>query len=97
MSHDLRTPLASIKAAVSSLRADDVLWEPDDERALLETVADETDRLQRLIDNLLDLSRLQTGAVHPPVAPSRSTRWCCARSRGAVVPAAGRRHERFRW
>jgi two-component system sensor histidine kinase KdpD len=69
VSHDLRTPLASIKAAVSSLRADDVLWEPDDEQALLETVADETDRLQRLIDNLLDLSRLQTGAVAPARRP----------------------------
>ena len=65
VSHDLRTPLASIKAAVSSLRAEDVSWEPEDERVLLDTVAEETDRLQRLIDNLLDLSRLQTGAVRP--------------------------------
>lgn len=69
VSHDLRTPLASIKAAVSSLRADDVQWDDDDEQALLETVADESDRLQRLIDNLLDLSRLQTGAVAPARRP----------------------------
>ncbi len=65
VSHDLRTPLASIKAAVSSLLAQDVRWDPDDEQELLETVADEADRLQRLIDNLLDVSRLQAGAVRP--------------------------------
>lgn len=69
VSHDLRTPLASIKAAVSSLGADDVQWEREDEHALLETVADESDRLQRLIDNLLDMSRLQTGAVAPARRP----------------------------
>jgi len=65
VSHDLRTPLASIRAAVSSLRQTDVTWSADDEAELLETVESATGRLERLIDNLLDLSRLQAGAVRP--------------------------------
>jgi len=65
VSHDLRTPLASIRAAVSSLRQTDVTWSPDDEAELLETVETASGRLERLIDNLLDLSRLQAGAVRP--------------------------------
>jgi two-component system sensor histidine kinase KdpD len=65
VSHDLRTPLASIRAAVSSLRQSDVMWSPDDEAELLETVENATGRLERLIDNLLDLSRLQAGVVRP--------------------------------
>ncbi|MDQ3611469.1 MAG: DUF4118 domain-containing protein [Actinomycetota bacterium] len=65
VSHDLRTPLAAIKAAVTSLRQGDVEWAPADEAELLATVEHSTDRLERLIDNLLDLSRLQTGAVRP--------------------------------
>lgn len=69
VSHDLRTPLSAIKAGVSSLRQDDVDWEPADEAELLATVEDSADRLERLIDNLLDLSRLQTGAVQPLLQP----------------------------
>ncbi|HEY9410698.1 MAG TPA: sensor histidine kinase KdpD [Jiangellaceae bacterium] len=65
VSHDLRTPLASLKAGVTSLRQDDVEWSPDDEAALLATVGDAAERLERLIDNLLDLSRLHTGTVRP--------------------------------
>ncbi|UZN05142.1 DUF4118 domain-containing protein [Cellulomonas sp. S1-8] len=61
--HDLRTPLASTKAAVSSLRQPGVQW-PDDARArLLETIEDSTDRLTRLVANLLDMTRLRSDAV----------------------------------
>lgn len=65
VSHDLRTPLASIKAGISSLRQTDVHWSADDEAELLETIEESTDRLGALIGNLLDMSRLQTGAVQP--------------------------------
>src|SRR5262249_22978814 len=51
VSHDLRTPLASIKASVSSLRQTDVVWSPEDEAAFLETIEDETDRLTALVTN----------------------------------------------
>ncbi|RLL69261.1 ATP-binding protein [Streptomyces sp. Z26] len=65
VSHDLRTPLAAIKAAVSSLRSDDVEWSAEDEADLLEAVEDGADRLDQLVGNLLDMSRLQTGTVTP--------------------------------
>lgn len=65
VSHDLRTPLASIKAAVSSLRSDDVSWSDEDEAELLEGIEDGADRLDHLVGNLLDMSRLQTGTVTP--------------------------------
>ncbi|HEY6277562.1 MAG TPA: DUF4118 domain-containing protein [Streptosporangiaceae bacterium] len=65
VSHDLRTPLASIKASVSSLRQTDVAWTPVDEAALLATIEDGADRLDALIGNLLDMSRLTTGSLRP--------------------------------
>ena len=65
VSHDLRTPLAAIKAAVTSLRADDVAWSAEDEAELLEAIEDGADRLDHLVGNLLDMSRLQTGTVAP--------------------------------
>ncbi|WP_328883012.1 sensor histidine kinase [Streptomyces sp. NBC_00299] len=63
--HDLRTPLAGIKAAVSSLRSDDVAWSQEDEAELLEAIEEGADRLDHLVGNLLDMSRLQTGTVKP--------------------------------
>jgi two-component system sensor histidine kinase KdpD len=69
VSHDLRTPLASIKASVSSLRSGDVQWDPADEAELLATIEESADRLDRLVANLLDMSRLQTGVVNPLVRP----------------------------
>ena len=69
VSHDLRTPLAGIKAAVSSLRQEDVEWSSDDEAALLATVEESADRLTALVANLLDMSRLQTGSVQPQLRP----------------------------
>ncbi|MEU9627866.1 DUF4118 domain-containing protein [Streptomyces luteogriseus] len=65
VSHDLRTPLAGIKAAVSSLRSDDVEWSEEDEAELLEAIEEGADRLDQLVGNLLDMSRLQTGTVTP--------------------------------
>jgi len=65
VSHDLRTPLASIKASVSSLRQTDVRWSPEDEADLLATIEQNADRLDALVGNLLDMSRLQTGSLAP--------------------------------
>ncbi|WP_445397190.1 ATP-binding protein [Streptomyces sp. LE64] len=65
VSHDLRTPLAGIKAAVSSLRSDDVAWSEDDQTELLAAIEEGADRLDHLVGNLLDMSRLQTGTVQP--------------------------------
>ncbi|MEV5492092.1 ATP-binding protein [Streptomyces bobili] len=65
VSHDLRTPLAGIKAAVTSLRSDDVEWSQQDQADLLEAIEDGADRLDHLVGNLLDMSRLQTGTVTP--------------------------------
>jgi len=61
--HDLRTPLASAKAAVTSLRSDDIQWSAQDHDELLLTADESLDRLARLVDNLLDMSRLQAGAL----------------------------------
>ena len=63
VSHDLRTPLASIKAAVSSLRQDDITWSSDDTAQFLESIEVSADRLDAMVGNLLDMSRLQTGSV----------------------------------
>ncbi|MFV2195841.1 ATP-binding protein [Nocardiopsis sp. LOL_012] len=69
VSHDLRTPLTSIKASTESLRATDIELAPEDRDALLETVEESADRLNRLIDNLLDMSRVQTDSVRPKIRP----------------------------
>jgi two-component system, OmpR family, sensor histidine kinase KdpD len=63
VSHDLRTPLASAKAAVTSLRSHDVEWADEDRDELLATADESLDRLAHLVDNLLDMSRLQAGAL----------------------------------
>jgi two-component system, OmpR family, sensor histidine kinase KdpD len=63
VSHDLRTPLASAKAAVTSLRSPDIQWTAEDRGELLATADESLDKLTRLVDNLLDMSRLQTGAL----------------------------------
>ena len=63
VSHDLRTPLAAIKASVTSLLQDDVDWTAAERSEFLTTIHEETDRLDGLVANLLDMSRLQTGSV----------------------------------
>ena len=69
VSHDLRTPLASIKAAVTSLLQQDVAWSTDEREDLLGTIDTATDRLDRVVSNLLDMSRLQSGALSLHCAP----------------------------
>jgi two-component system sensor histidine kinase KdpD len=63
VSHDLRTPLASAKAAVTSLRSPDIEFDEADREELLATADESLDRLARLVANLLDMSRLQAGAL----------------------------------
>ena len=63
VSHDLRTPLASAKAAVTSLRSSDIEWDAEDHDELLATADESLDKLAHLVDNLLDMSRLQAGAL----------------------------------
>jgi len=70
VSHDLRTPLASIKASVSTLRQTDVEWTAADEAALLATIEQSADRLDALIGNLLDMSRLAAGSLRPFLRPT---------------------------
>ena len=70
VSHDLRTPLAGIKAASSALRSSDLQLSEADRAELVETVDASADRLSALVDNLLDMSRLQAGAVTPALSAS---------------------------
>lgn len=63
VSHDLRTPLSGIKASVTSLLAPDVHFDDDDTQVFLRTIDDEVDRLDRVVGNLLDMGRLQTGTL----------------------------------
>ena len=63
VSHDLRTPLASAKAAVSSLRSAEIDFSDRDRNRLLATAEESLDRLTGLVSNLLDMSRLQAGVV----------------------------------
>ena len=63
VSHDLRTPLAGIKASVTSLMSTDVTFDADVTREFLRTIDTEVDRLDRVVGNLLDMGRLQAGAL----------------------------------
>jgi two-component system, OmpR family, sensor histidine kinase KdpD len=65
VSHDLRTPLASIKAAASSLLQEDVQWDEETKRSFARSIEREADRLNRLVSNLLDMSRIEDGALKP--------------------------------
>ncbi|MGO4258035.1 DUF4118 domain-containing protein [Marmoricola sp. RAF53] len=68
--HDLRTPLAAAKASVSSLRSAGIVLSDDDRRELLAAADESLDRLTALIDNLLDMSRLQAGALELDLGPT---------------------------
>lgn len=65
VSHDLRTPLASIKAAASSLLQDDVQWDEEARQSFTIAIEQEADRLNHLVGNLLDMSRIEGGALKP--------------------------------
>lgn len=69
VSHDLRTPLAGIKLSVSSLRQSEVVFSPEDEAELLATIEHYADRMDALVGNLLDMSRLSAQMVRPVVGP----------------------------
>jgi two-component system, OmpR family, sensor histidine kinase KdpD len=65
VSHDLRTPLASIKASATSLLDDSVDWDAETRQEFLTAIDEETDRLTLMVSNLLDLSRIEGGALRP--------------------------------
>ena len=69
VSHELRTPLASIKGYASTLLADDVEWDQTEQREFLEIISREADRLNRLVNDLLDMSRLEAGRLELFPAP----------------------------
>ncbi len=65
VSHDLRTPLTAIKAAASSLLQEDVKWNEEERWGFAQAIEREADRLNRLVSNLLDMSRIEEGALKP--------------------------------
>ena len=69
VSHNLRTPLTAVKAAAGTLLASWSRIEPEERRELLETIADEAERLERLVRNTLELSRIRAGALDVDLAP----------------------------
>ncbi|HEX6844255.1 MAG TPA: ATP-binding protein [Actinomycetota bacterium] len=70
VTHDLRTPLASIKAGVTSLLDESAPHDPAQQRELLLTMLEETDRLNRLVGNILDLAKIRAGALLPRRMPT---------------------------
>src|SRR5512147_189125 len=71
ISHELRTPLTSIKGFATTLLADDVQWHPTTQHDFLHTIDEETDKLGDLIEQLLDLSRLEAGTLRIAPKPQR--------------------------
>jgi two-component system sensor histidine kinase KdpD len=65
VSHELRTPLSTIKAASSSLRGNEVSWDSPARAELIAAIDDEADHLNMLVGNLLDMSRIESGALKP--------------------------------
>jgi signal transduction histidine kinase len=63
VSHELRTPLAAIKGYASTLLAEDVEWDGKSQREFISVISNETDRLSNLVNNLLDLSRIEAGSL----------------------------------
>ena len=67
VSHDFRTPIATMRAAVDGLQASDLALTPEDRADLLDTIAHEVTRLTRLVESVLDLSRLEAGVAAPRI------------------------------
>ncbi|HYN63054.1 MAG TPA: ATP-binding protein, partial [Candidatus Limnocylindrales bacterium] len=89
VSHDLRTPLASIVASAGSLLQRDVEWPEDERRSFSEAIEQEAQRLDRIVGNLLDLSRLQSGTLEPDrgwYEPSALIHDVAGRLRPVVAP-----------
>ncbi len=87
VSHDLRTPLASIKASVTGLMEGEVGFSPEDRSSLLNTIDQSADRLDRVIGNLLDMSRLQAGATNASLAPTATEEVVAAALSALSAPA----------
>jgi len=68
VSHDLRTPLAAIMASAGSLRQDDVPWTEQERQGFAQAIEEEAERLNRLVGNLLDLSRIEGGSLRPDMS-----------------------------
>jgi PAS domain S-box-containing protein len=64
VSHELRTPLAAIKGYATTLLADDVEWDLTSQREFLSIISEETDRLSEMVNNLLDMSRIEAGNLN---------------------------------
>src|ERR1035437_530142 len=73
VSHDLRTPLATIRAEAGSMLDDSVSWTAEDRREAFQTIDSEAERMGRLIRNLLDLTRIEGGALTPELEPTDLT------------------------
>lgn len=69
VSHELRTPLAAIKGYATTLLADDVEWQPEAQKRFLQIISEETDRLTDMVNDILDLSRLESGALRLQMRP----------------------------
>jgi two-component system sensor histidine kinase KdpD len=96
ISHDLKTPLAGIKAAISSILDATIHWSEDDLRAFHETIDSQADRLNRVISDILDLNRIEAGAIMPEASAvraldllneARSATRLATRERGVSVDA----------
>lgn len=70
VSHELRTPLAAIKGYATTLLAEDVEWDLTTQREFLKIISDETDRLSHMVNNLLDMSRIEAGNLTVSRIPS---------------------------
>jgi two-component system sensor histidine kinase KdpD len=89
VSHDLRTPLASILASAGSLRQEDVRWTDEERGSFVEAIEQEAARLDRIVGNLLDLSRLESGTLQPDrrwYEPTELINEVTARLRPLVAP-----------
>ncbi|MCG8348964.1 MAG: ATP-binding protein, partial [Chloroflexales bacterium] len=86
VSHELRTPLASIKGYASTLLADDVEWDKHEQQEFLAIISREADRLNRLVDELLDMSRLEAGRLKLEMVPCE-LRSVIARAVAQVQPS----------
>jgi signal transduction histidine kinase len=71
VSHELRTPLAAIKGFTTTLLREDVRWDEGTQRDFLQIIEEETDRLGELIDNLLDMSQIEAGALRVDKEPTQ--------------------------
>ena len=99
VTHDLRTPLASIKAGVTSLLDASAIHDERQQRELLTTILEETDRLNRLVGNILDLAKIRAGALIPkrvPTAVDEVAEAVVARMRPLLARLHGRASTRRR-